>query len=64
VSDIGAVHQRFVPGYTLNTQLDGKRDFWRFIFTNGNKTITPSTIIIEGVIMIQEKNLNPRHYLN
>ncbi len=23
VSDIGAVHQRFVPGYTLDTQLDG-----------------------------------------
>lgn len=23
VSDIGAVHQRFVPGYTLDTRLDG-----------------------------------------
>ncbi|WP_281176998.1 SRPBCC family protein [Neobacillus massiliamazoniensis] len=23
VSDIGAVHQRFVPGYTLDTQLEG-----------------------------------------
>lgn len=35
VNDIGAVHQRFVPGYTLDTQLDG--DYRILFFPHGGK---------------------------